>query len=93
MFVSDAPTLHKNETYCKNNLIILGQETSCGAVLNEQSGWFCPRDLNNDGYTDAYIDCYWTILAEMGNVVQLEFQSLDIENSQCSKDYLKVSTN
>ena len=62
----------------------------CGGVLNDTTGWLMPADLNNDGSFDDHLICTWHILAERGNVIQLELQTIDIDETSCNKEFLRV---
>ena len=54
-------------------------------------------DFSSPGYPGVYPtdrDCYWTIQVEPGNVVQMMFGTLSLEEDEnCSKDYLQVCIN
>ncbi|KAJ8277036.1 hypothetical protein GJAV_G00070750 [Gymnothorax javanicus] len=62
---------------------------SCGGVLSEGYG-----DIQSPGFPRAYpseLDCTWVIVVQQGHVVQLTFQSMDLEEHRgCEYDYIIV---
>ncbi|RWS22052.1 Cubilin-like protein, partial [Leptotrombidium deliense] len=72
----------------------LGEKQGCGGVIENETGVIISPDSNGDGLYEFDLDCIWTILAPEYAVIQLNFQSMDIEASEsslnCSFDYLEI---
>ena len=73
--------------------MFLSLEGICRRTLIERQGWF---GLDERNYIDApnqTLDCWWTILANNSQQIQLYMSALDIgSNETCSLGFIKVST-
>ena len=65
------------------------EETACGGDLRSESG-----RVSSPGFPDTYppsVECVWTLAASLGNIVQINFESFDIEESDnCNEDYVDI---
>lgn len=64
---------------------------TCGRTLNSATGWLSPEHVDNNGNYENNLDCWWTVVASDGYIVQLYIVEMDIAESQnCKGDYLEV---
>ena len=65
------------------------EETACGGELRSESG-----RVTSPGFPDSYppaVECVWSLAASTGNRVQLNFEMLNIEESEnCNEDYVDI---
>ena len=65
------------------------EETACGGDLRSESG-----RVTSPGYPDSYppaVECVWSLEASPGNQVGINFEMLDIEESEnCNLDYVDI---
>ena len=70
----------------------LGQTQECGSTMIELSGSISAPDSDGDGYYEPNLDCWWTLEAKEGHVVQINIQTFDVGYSvACEADFLQVS--
>lgn len=64
---------------------------SCGSALKSATGWLSPEYYDRNGRYENNLDCWWTIIADDGCIVQLFIIEMDIADyNNCSGDYLEV---
>uniref|UniRef100_A0A665V841 Cubilin n=1 Tax=Echeneis naucrates TaxID=173247 RepID=A0A665V841_ECHNA len=69
----------------------LGPEQGCGGYLSMPMGMFGSPDPNLDGRYEPNLDCLWTIEMPVNRVINLTFESFDLESSStCRYDSIKV---
>ena len=75
----------------KSNNLISSEISHCGAEYHARTE---PANITSPGYPDNYpdsVDCATTIFADQGQVIELDFEFLEIEDdSTCRYDYLEV---
>ncbi|XP_038578939.1 cubilin [Micropterus salmoides] len=69
----------------------LGPAQGCGGYLSMVMGMFGSPDPNLDGRYEPRMDCLWTIEMPVSRVINLTFNSFELEaSSTCRYDYVKV---
>ncbi|KAG7219563.1 hypothetical protein INR49_018990 [Caranx melampygus] len=69
----------------------LGPAQGCGGYLSMPMGMLGSPDPNLDGRYEPLMDCVWTIETSVNNVLNLTFDSFELESSSsCRYDYVKV---
>ena len=76
------------------NAILFSEINHCGAEYHARTE---PANITSPGYPENYpinVECATTIYADQGQVIELDFEFLDIEDdSTCNYDYLEVLFN
>ncbi|XP_045916959.1 cubilin [Micropterus dolomieu] len=68
-----------------------GPAQGCGGYLSMLMGMFGSPDPNLDGRYEPRMDCLWTIEMPVSRVINLTFNSFELEaSSTCRYDYVKV---
>ncbi|XP_059901037.1 cubilin [Gadus macrocephalus] len=69
----------------------LGPAQGCGGYLSMPMGMFGSPDTNLDSRYEPYLNCLWTIEMPINKLINLTFDSFDLENSpNCRYDHIKV---
>ena len=76
------------------SLSFLAPSQPCGGLLTEPTGLMKSPDLDQDGYYDNWVECFWTIRLDWRKIIELTIVSLKLEFDfdGCLTDYLEVST-
>ena len=75
-------------------LIRISAVGPCGSALKSATGWISPEYYDSNGRYENNLDCWWTIVADDGYMVQLYIIEMDIADiNNCSGDYLEVCNN
>ena len=73
------------------NAILSSEINHCGAEYHARTE---PANITSPAYPDNYpnrVDCVTTVYADQGQVIELDFELIDIEShSACGYDYLEV---
>ncbi|XP_053714419.1 cubilin isoform X1 [Synchiropus splendidus] len=69
----------------------LGPAQGCGGYMSMPMGMFGSPDPNLDGKYEKRMDCTWIIEMPINQVINLTFNSFNLENSgSCRYDYVKI---
>ncbi|XP_049840781.1 cubilin-like [Schistocerca gregaria] len=81
-------------------IFMYGPSQGCGGIIHVSDS---PQiiqsvDIDHNGQYESFLDCHWTILANVSSIIHLEFDSLNIEtchsplqaSTECSCDYIEV---
>ena len=65
----------------------------CGGLLTRASGRITSPDLDEDGYYDDWVECFWTIRADNYKIIEITIVSLimEFDFDGCLTDYLEVT--
>ncbi|XP_060048215.1 cubilin [Erinaceus europaeus] len=72
----------------------LGPQQGCGGYLRATSHTFASPDADQNGRYDKNLDCIWFIIAPVGKIIKLTFNTFALEAAttlqRCLYDYVKL---
>ena len=77
---------------CTPSFIIseMSKRTECGGNITDRAGTISYPDEDSMEHYNNNIDCWWYIIANESDKVEVEFPYVDIQGSAGCKDHLSV---